>query len=286
MHDLFSYSDEPATRDDRTGKRSIRSKQIMCKSALSNSRLPGLDYSLNPYEGCEHGCVYCYAPHVLRVSPSEWGKWVNAKVNMPSLLSKELKYKEGVVGVGTVTDPYQPAESSMSLTRKCLARLLKSKLHVSILTKSDLVLRDVPMLVGSSKVEVGVTVTIRDDNLAAVFEPFAPPPSRRLLALAEMNAEGIETYVLLGPLIPLATDRELDRLISDIAETGTRRIMVDRLRLRPGMLDKIHRMNMFRDDRVREQFDTMVLSPSYFNTLELKVRDLAENAGLTLESAF
>ncbi|MDD1767071.1 MAG: radical SAM protein [Methanomassiliicoccales archaeon] len=286
MRDLFSYSVNAALEHEQTGRRPIRIGELTCRTALSVSRLPGLNYALNPYEGCEHACVYCYAPYVLRTDPSEWGEWVNAKVNMPSILSRELKGKEGVVGVGTVTDPYQPIEARTSLTRMCLEQLLRSKLRVSILTKSDIVLRDLTLLAESSKVEVGMTVTARDDRIAAWFEPYAPPPSKRLRALTRMNSEGIETYVLMGPLIPIATEAELDKLISDIVETGTRRVMVDRLRLRPGMLDRVHNVGLLRDDESKRQFDAKALSHSYSSSLELRLQELVENAGMVFESAF
>jgi DNA repair photolyase len=286
MRDLFSYFDEQAISRDQDERRTIRANEIICRTALSRSRLPGLDCALNPYEGCEHGCVYCYAPYILRTVPSEWGRWVNAKVNIPSVLSGELRGKRGVVGVGTVTDPYQPTERVMSLTHSCLAELLKSDLRISILTKSDLVLRDLPMLTGSSMVEVGITITTQDDGLAAEFEPNASPPSKRLRALEEMSAEGIETYALVGPIIPFVTDIDLNGLVSEIAETGARRIMVDRLRLRPGMLDKIHELSMFRDYKFRGDFDTRALSASYFSSIELRIRELAKDAGLAFESVF
>ncbi|MGD0057457.1 MAG: radical SAM protein [Methanomassiliicoccales archaeon] len=286
MRDLFSYSDGAVIRQGSAYKKTVKAKEVKCKTALSRSRLPGLDYALNPYEGCAHGCVYCYAPYVLRVAPHEWGKWVNAKVNLPSLIARELREKKGVVGIGTVTDPYQAAERTLLLTRRCLAELLKSDVQVSILTKSDLVLRDIPLLVGSSKVEVGMTVTARDDSLAAEFEPLASPPSRRLCALAEMNAKGIKTYALVAPIIPLVSDTGLDRLVSEIVETGTGRIMVDRLRLRPGMLDRIRRLDMFGDDELRSKFDSRVLSPSYFRSVKQRIRELTENAGLIFESTF
>jgi DNA repair photolyase len=174
----------------------------------------------------------------------------------------------------------------MSLTHSCLAELLESDLRISILTKSDLVLRDLPMLTGSSMVEVGITITTQDDGLAAEFEPNASPPSKRLRALEEMSAEGIETYALVGPIIPFVTDIDLNGLVSEIAGTGARRIMVDRLRLRPGMLDKIHELSMFRDCKFRGDFDTRALSASYFSSIELRIRELAKDAGLAFESAF
>ena len=85
----------------------MKIRQIDCKTALSPSRLPGLDYSLNPYRGCEHNCAYCYVPNVLRISRENWGEFVDIKVNIPLILSKELKRKKpGVVAISTVTDPY------------------------------------------------------------------------------------------------------------------------------------------------------------------------------------
>ena len=93
-------------------------RTVMCKTALSPSRLPGLDYALNPYKGCAHGCVYCYAPYVIKVPVSEWTD-VIAKGNIAEVLSKEVP-RPGVVGLGTVTDPYQPLEKELCLTRRCL----------------------------------------------------------------------------------------------------------------------------------------------------------------------
>ena len=93
-------------------------KKINCKSALSASRLPGLSYSLNPYRGCQHNCAYCYVPNVLRIKRDLWGDFIDVKTNIPIILSKELKKKKpGVVGLSTVTDPYQPIESKYKLTR-------------------------------------------------------------------------------------------------------------------------------------------------------------------------
>ena len=101
-------------------------KEITCKSALSISNLSGLDYALNPYKGCEHGCIYCYAPSVLR-EDRNWGEFVDIKRNIPSVLAKELKTKKkGTIGISTVTDPYQPVEKKFEITRKCLDQISKN----------------------------------------------------------------------------------------------------------------------------------------------------------------
>ena len=94
----------------------MKIREVKCKSALSSSSLPGLDYSLNPYRGCQHNCAYCYVPNVLRIQRKEWGSFVEVKTNIPVVLSKELKKKKpGVVGLSTVTDPYQPIEKKYHL---------------------------------------------------------------------------------------------------------------------------------------------------------------------------
>ena len=119
-------------------------KEVKCKTALSKSNLPGLDYSLNPYRGCMHNCAYCYVPNVLRINREEWGKFVEVKINIQNVLSKEVKTKkQGIVGISTVTDPYQPIEKRNKITRFCLEQLLKYDFPISIQTKSSLVLKDI-----------------------------------------------------------------------------------------------------------------------------------------------
>src|SRR5512137_1135841 len=115
-----------------------------CKSAVSPSRLPGLDFALNPYRGCSHRCVYCYAQDVTRFEMGKpWGEEIVVKTNIVAALKKQLEKKsQGVFGIGTVTDPYQPLEKEYELTRGCLSLLRRKGASVSILTKSDLVTRD------------------------------------------------------------------------------------------------------------------------------------------------
>ena len=120
--------------------------EITVKSALSKSSLPGLVYALNPYRGCQHACTYCYAPSVLR-EKRRWGEFVDVKMNLPDALAKDLeRLPIGIVGIGTVTDAYQPIEKKYALTRKCLEALLEKDWPISIQTKSDLVLRDLDLI--------------------------------------------------------------------------------------------------------------------------------------------
>jgi DNA repair photolyase len=230
----------------------MRADIVQCRSALSPSRLPGLEWALNPYRGCQHACAYCYAQDVTRfMTDTPWGSRVEAKANIVRLLRRELARKryEGVCGVGTVTDPYQPAENEFQLTRGCLSELRKNEVKASILTKSDLVLRDRDVLVGWPGVEVGVTVSCIDDRIASVLEPGAPPPSARMDALSRLAAEGVDVYMMMAPVIPGISDSEelLVRAVDAASAAGICRIMWDGFNPRPMAMERVSKASSLHD---------------------------------------
>ncbi len=209
-------------------------KEIKIKTALSPSRLPGLEYALNPYRGCSHACVYCYAPSVIHWDKGKWGEFVEVKTNLPRILSKELRNKKkGVVGIGTVTDPYQPAEKKYELTRRCLELLLMHDFPVCIQTKSSLVLRDIDLLKEFSSIEVGITLTSLDDNVRKRMEPGASGIEERLRALKDLREIGIDTFVFLGPVMPYITD--VEAIIDAVVAVRPGYVLIDRLRLKEGV---------------------------------------------------
>jgi len=217
-------------------------REISCKSALSQSGLPGLDYTLNPYTGCGHACIYCYAPSTLRYSgPEEWGTFVNAKMDIPRVLEKEVRTKKkGVVGISTVTDPYQPVEEKLRLTRSCLEVLRAKDFPVCIQTKSALVVRDIDILRDFKEKEVGFTITTLDDEQRAIIEPGASKPSDRLDAMRKISGEGIRTWAFIGPMVPGVVDKErLAEILSAIKDAGASHVMLDRLRLKPGLWSRM-----------------------------------------------
>lgn len=217
-------------------------KQVSCKTALSPSSLPGLDYSLNPYFGCEHACIYCYAPFTLRYAGAEpWGSFVSARMNMPVVLEGELrKKKPGVIGLSTVSDPYQPVEEKLRLTRACLETLAPKDFSVCIQTKSALVTRDIDILKEMRSVEAGFTVTTLDDTIARLMEPGASKPMERVRAVKALSDAGIDTWAFIGPIVPGVLDEEkLDRLIVTLNDAGVEKVLFDRLRLKPGMWPKL-----------------------------------------------
>ena len=205
----------------------MKINKVKCKSALSNSNLPGLDYSLNPYRGCQHSCAYCYVPNVLRIKRNEWGNFVDVRTNIPSVLSKELRTKKpGVVAISTVTDSYQPVEKKYKLTRHCLEQLLIHDLPVHIQTKSDLVTRDINLISKFSEVEVMFSIGTLNDNERKILEPFSSPIQNRLDALKKFSSEGIETSVFFGPIYPTVKISDISTIVDTFVEFGAKEIKV------------------------------------------------------------
>jgi len=179
-------------------------------SYLTKSKLPEVDYCINPYIGCMHGCIYCYARFMKRFTnhSEEWGKFVDVKVNAVDVLEKELsrKPKRGQILLGSVTDAYQPAERSYGLTREILAVFLRYDFPISILTKSDLVTRDIDLLKQLCDCEVGLTITTFNEDASKKIEPLGSSPQKRIDALKLMHESGIKTYAFIGPILPGITE--------------------------------------------------------------------------------
>ncbi|MDI6877267.1 MAG: radical SAM protein [Methanomicrobiales archaeon] len=213
-----------------------------CRSALVRSRIPGADYCINPYGGCGHGCVYCYAAFMKRFlrTAEPWGSFVQARTNIADRLAREIAggRREGRVLLSSVTDPYQPAEQQYRLTRACLERLSRTRMPVSILTKSDGVLRDLDVLRGMADVEVGFSITTADDDLARLLEPGASPPSRRFHALSALAAAGIRTWVFISPVIPGIgdSDESLSAILARAERAGVGCVDYDPLNCYPSAI--------------------------------------------------
>jgi DNA repair photolyase len=178
-------------------------KEIRAKSILSKSQV--YDYALNAYVGCEHACAYCYARFMKRFTghTEPWGQFVDVKVNAPELLAREvLRKRRGRVWISGVCDAYQELERTRGITRQCLEILVGHGWPVTIQTKSPLVLRDLDLLKRAVDAEVGFTITTADERVRRVFEPGAPPISRRVAALGALRAAGIPTFVMVAPLLP------------------------------------------------------------------------------------
>lgn len=189
----------------------MKIKEIKAKTILTRSKLPEVDYCVNPYIGCSHGCIYCYARFMKRFTGhnnDEWGDFVDIKVNSVELLEKQLSREpsRGTILLSSVMDAYQPIERKYALTRSIIEVILKHQYPLSILTKSDLVIRDIDILQKIVDCEVGLTITTLDREKARIIEPLAVSPERRLTALAKLKQAGITTYAFIGPVLPGITD--------------------------------------------------------------------------------
>ena len=202
------------------------------RTAIAWNKSPdlGFDRAVNPYRGCEHGCIYCYArpSHAwLGLSPGlDFETKLTFKPDIAAVLEKELAkpgYTPRPMVLGSNTDPYQPVERTLGLTRSVLELLDATNHPLSIVTKSAGVLRDVPILArmaGRNLVRVWLSVTTLDNDLARRMEPRAASPARRLAAIAGLRQAGIPAGVLAAPMIPGLNDPELERIIAAAARAG------------------------------------------------------------------
>jgi DNA repair photolyase len=179
----------------------IERKQV--KSIVTKSNLPEADYVINPYGGCQHACKYCYADFMRRFTGhanDRWGEYVDIKENGPDTIKN---IKEGAtILVGSVTDPYQPIESTEQITRKCLEKLVVLQPRLEILTKSPLILRDIDLLKKFKNLKVGMSIGILNESYARQLEPYVPSPQHRIEALRRLHSEGISTYLFMSPIFP------------------------------------------------------------------------------------
>jgi DNA repair photolyase len=200
--------------------------------AYNDSPDIGFEASVNPYRGCEHGCVYCYARpfhEYLGFSAGlDFESKIMVKANAPQLLREELsspKWQPKVIALSGVTDPYQPVERRLQLTRGCLAVLAEFRNPVCIVTKNQLVTRDIDLLgelARHNAAAVLLSLTTLDTELRKVMEPRTSPPAARLATIAALARAGITVGILVAPVIPGLTDHEIPALIAAAAEAGAK----------------------------------------------------------------
>jgi DNA repair photolyase len=202
------------------------------KSIITRNTSPdvGFETSLNPYRGCEHGCIYCYARpthEYLGFSAGlDFESKIMVKMNAPELLRAELespRWQPQTLVMSGVTDPYQPIERKLRITRGCLEVLAKFRNPVAIITKNRLVTRDIDVFCELTKynaVAVNLSVTSLDPNLQRVLEPRTSSPQARLDAIRQLRSAGIPTGVMVAPVIPGLTDHEIPKILDACGKAG------------------------------------------------------------------
>lgn len=204
------------------------------RTIITRNQSPDIpfDRSINPYRGCEHGCIYCFArpTHAYHdLSPGlDFEARLFAKSNAPELLRAELakpSYRCAPIAFGTNTDPYQPIERDWRITRACLEVLGACDHPATITTKSHRVLRDLDVLgpmAARGLAAVMISVTTLDPKTAMTVEPRAPSPAKRIAAIKALSAAGVPTYVSIAPVIPAITDHEVEQIVYEAAQAGAR----------------------------------------------------------------
>jgi DNA repair photolyase len=204
------------------------------KTAISRNDSPDVSFeqSINPYQGCEHGCIYCYArpAHAyLNLSPGlDFETRIFHKPALAQLLAKELaapRYRCRVIHVGGNTDPYQPAERALRSTRAVLELMLERRHPVTIITKSALILRDIDLYVALAErnlVRVSISLTSLTDEIKRTLEPRAASPQARLRVMRQLTEAGVPVGAMLAPVIPAITDHEIEKMLEAVAAAGVR----------------------------------------------------------------
>ncbi len=240
---------DPEARDpDDPGPRT-RLLRDATRTILATNDSPdiGFNYSVNPYRGCEHGCIYCYARpthEYLGFSAGlDFESVILVKMDAPTLLRDALmskRWQPELIAMCGVTDPYQPVERRLQLTRGCLEVLAEFRNPVAIITKNHLVTRDIDVFVelaAHNAVAVNISVTTLDEKLQRIMEPRTSIPTRRLEAIRKLSAAGIPVGVMVAPVIPGLTDHEMPRILEAAAEASARSAAMVTLRLPHGVSD-------------------------------------------------
>jgi DNA repair photolyase len=222
---LTLFGEAPGLRiPERAGRAQVAEKRVKSILAKGTGVLAGVDYTLNPYVGCQFACSYCYAaffqpPGDRRES---WGQWVEVKANALELLRRERGIAGASIMVGSVTDPYQPIERETRLTRSLLEHLAtvspQPKIHIQ--TRSPFVVDDLDVLLRFERLTVGMSITTDDEMVRKAFEPQCASIGRRMEAVEQMSKAGIRTCISISPMLPV-TDPE--RFARQLKELGAQR---------------------------------------------------------------
>ena len=234
QREVFDDGWQPAHEDEAGNSPALRTQvfEERAKSILTRNQSPDIPFSvsLNPYRGCEHGCIYCFARPThsyLGLSPGlDFESRIYAKINAPELLARELSkpsYEPEPIALGVNTDAWQPVERDLRLTRRVIEVLAERQHPFAAITKSSLIERDLDLLVPMAQRQqfmAAITITTLDADIARTLEPRAATPSRRLRTIRTLAQAGIPVAVSIAPVIPFVTEPDMERVLEACAEAG------------------------------------------------------------------
>ena len=255
----------------------MKIREIEVKSIIVKSNLPEGDFVINPYVGCQHGCVYCYARFIKRFTShtEPWGKFVDVKINAPDLIPNNTnKFRNKSITIGSVCDPYQPIERKYELTRKILEKLIPLQPHLDLMTKSDLVVRDIDLFKQFKDCIVAVSLSILDKKLRKQLEPFSSQAEERINALKKLHDAGIPTALFISPIFPYLTDW---KKIINKTKNFVNEFWFENLNLYPSIKDKIYEFLKKNKPKLVEKYKEIYSTRSdYWDIEEKKIKEFCK----------
>ena len=223
---LNLFGDEK--KETKLGHSSIVYKNTASILTKPTGFMESYDYSLNPYSGCSFGCTYCYAAFFSRNKEKmdNWGYWVEVKENALAMLKKKRRKPiiDEIVYMSSVTDPYQPIERKIEITRQLLKEFAEyHNIRLVVQTRSALVTRDIDLFKRIGRVQINMTVTTDDEAVRKVFEPYCPSNKARLKAIKEIHDAGVQSCITMTPLLPV---KNAEKFAIDLKDTGIENFII------------------------------------------------------------
>ena len=255
------------------------------KNIITKSNIPSIDYVINPYTGCQHGCIYCYAEFMIRFTNhkgDKWGQFLDIKTFDLDKIKPE-RYNGKRILLSSVTDPYLPLEKKYQNTRKILERLISTKASISILTKSKLVVRDIDLFKKFENISVGISISTLDEQFARIIERAASKPLERLDAIKQIFQEGIETYTFISPYFPEITNYK--RIIEKVKDFSNR-FLFENLNFRPHNIPRIMKVINEKYPNLKHIYKDLQKDRSYWDILEGEIKKYCEQKKLDYSIEF
>lgn len=255
------------------------------KNIITKSNIPSVDYVINPYIGCQHGCIYCYAEFMIRFTGhkgDKWGEFLDVKEFNADKIRPE-KYTGKRILLSSVTDPYLPLEKKYQNTRRILEKLVGTDAAISVLTKSKLVTRDIDLFKKINNIEVGISISTLDADFARIIERGASKPSDRLEALRTISEAGIQTYTFISPFFPEITDY---KAIIEETVNFTDNYMFENLNFRPHNIPRILSIIKENYPKLTPKYQEIRNDRTYWDIIKNKITDYCEKRNLNYSIEF
>lgn len=261
----------------------ITQKEV--KQVITKSNLPDADFVINPYIGCQHSCIYCYADFMKRFTGhagEKWGEFVDVKINSHETI-KNKNYNNKSILLGSVTDPYQAVETKYKITRQVLEKLISIQPNLEILTKSKLIIRDIDLLKKFNNLKIGISLNTTDDTVSKHLEPHASSARSRITTLRELHNAGLKTYLFISPIFPEITDF---RAIIESTHLFVDKFLFENLNIRANNRNAIFNYLKNHNPNLIELYSELKPDCYYWRNLKMQIIDFCTSGELNYQIYF